>query len=91
MKTAIAGVWHVHVDSYTEQAQKYGTVVGAWDPDPKLLQAFCDRTGVPAFGSWEQLLRSEAEGIIVCAVEKNADGTFGVQEILVAELCYTAL
>ena len=67
MRTAIAGVWHVHVDSYTEEAKKYGTVVGAWDPDPALLADFCARTGVAAFASWEQLLQSDAEGIIVCA------------------------
>ena len=67
MRTAIAGVWHVHVDSYTEEAKKYGTVVGAWDPDPVLLADFCARTGVAAFASWEQLLQSDAEGIIVCA------------------------
>lgn len=67
MRTAIAGVWHVHVDSYTQEAKKYGTVVGAWDPDPALLADFCARTGVAAFDSWEQLLQSDAEGIIVCA------------------------
>ena len=67
MRTAIAGVWHVHVDSYTQEAKKYGTVIGAWDPDPVLLEAFCQRTGVAAFDSWEQLLQSDAEGIIVCA------------------------
>lgn len=67
MRTAIAGVWHVHVDSYTQEAKKYGTVVGAWDPDPALLADFCARTGVAAFDSWEQLLQSDAEGVIVCA------------------------
>lgn len=67
MKTAILGVWHVHVDSYTQKAQQYGEVLGAWDPDTALLKNFCARTGVPAFDSLEQLLKSEAEGVIVCA------------------------
>lgn len=67
MKTAILGVWHVHVDSYTQKAQQYGEVLGAWDPDTALLKDFCARTGVPAFDSLEQLLKSEAEGVIVCA------------------------
>ena len=67
MKTAIAGVWHVHVDSYATTAKAHGQVLGAWDPDAALLKDFCDRTGIPAFDSWEQLLQSEAEGIIVCA------------------------
>ena len=57
MRTAIAGVWHVHVDSYAATARNYGQVVGAWDPDSALLQDFCDRTGIPAFDSWEQLLQ----------------------------------
>lgn len=67
MRTAIAGVWHVHVDSYTATAKKYGEVLGAWDPDVELLKDFCRRTGVAAFESYEQLLQSEAEGVIVCA------------------------
>ena len=61
MKTAIAGVWHVHVDSYATTAKAHGQVLGAWDPDAALLKDFCDRTGIPAFDSWEQLLQSEAE------------------------------
>jgi len=67
MRTAIAGVWHVHADGYAETAKKYGEVLGAWDPDTELLKDFCQRTGIPAFDSWEQLLQSDAEGIIVCA------------------------
>lgn len=67
MKTAIIGVWHVHVDSYGETAKKYGEVLGAWDPDAELLKDFCRRTGIAAFASFEQLLSSEAEGVIVCA------------------------
>lgn len=67
MRTAIAGVWHVHVDAYANIAKKHGQVAGAWDPDPALLKAFCERTGIPAFDTWEQLLQSDAEGVIVCA------------------------
>lgn len=67
MRTAIAGVWHVHVDGYAKKAQEYGEVIGAWDPDSALLKAFCQRTGIPSFDSWQQLLDSDAEGIILCA------------------------
>lgn len=67
MRTAILGVWHVHVDGYAQSAQQYGEVLGAWDPDEALLKDFCARTGIPAYESLEQLLISQAEGVIVCA------------------------
>ena len=40
MKTAIYGVWHVHAPDYTRTAQKYGEVVGFYEPDDALVAAF---------------------------------------------------
>lgn len=67
MRTAIVGVWHVHAGDYTNVAKQYGEVLGAWDPDAKLLADFCKNLNVPAFSSYEELLQSDAEGVIVCA------------------------
>lgn len=74
MKTAIFGVWHVHAPDYTRTAQKYGEVVGFYEPDDALAKAFGDLFGLPRFATAEELLASDAEGVIVCsATNTHAD------------------
>ena len=67
MKTAIYGVWHVHAPDYTRTAQKHGEVVGFYEPDDALAKAFGDLFGLPRFATPEELLASDAEGVIVCS------------------------
>lgn len=66
-KTAICGVWHVHAPEYTRTAKEYTQVIGAWDENKDRLREFCQALNVPAFSSFEELLASEAEGVIVCS------------------------
>ena len=74
MKTAIYGVWHVHAPDYTRTAQKYGEVIGFYEPDDALAKAFGDLFGLPRFATPEELLASDAEGVIVCsATNAHAD------------------
>ncbi|MBR5880633.1 MAG: Gfo/Idh/MocA family oxidoreductase [Clostridia bacterium] len=74
MKTAIYGVWHVHAPDYTRTAQKHGEVVGFYEPDDALAKAFGDLFGLPRFATPEELLASDAEGVIVCsATNTHAD------------------
>ena len=74
MKTAIWGVWHVHAPDYTRTAQRYGEVIGFYEPDDALAKAFGDAFGLPRFASAEELLASDAEGVIVCsATNTHAD------------------
>ena len=67
MKTVVCGVWHVHAPQYTEAAFKYTDVIGAYDPDPLKLKAFCDKTGVKAYDSFEELVSAGADSAIVCS------------------------
>ncbi len=67
MKIAIAGVWHVHAAEYTKTAMEHGEVVGVYDDNAAWCAEFASRFGIPAFGSYDELLESDAEGVIVCA------------------------
>lgn len=67
MKTAIYGVWHVHAPDYTKRAMQYGEVVGVYDVDAERRKNFCEQFGLHEFSSPEELLASEAEGVIVCS------------------------
>lgn len=74
MKTAIYGVWHVHAPDYTRTAMQHGEVVGFYEPDDALAKAFGDLFGLPRFTTPEELLASDAEGVIVCsATNTHAD------------------
>lgn len=67
MKTAIFGVWHVHAPDYARTAQKYGEVVGFYEPNDALAAAFAAHFDIPRFATTEDLLTSDAEGVIVCS------------------------
>lgn len=74
MRTAIYGVWHVHAPDYTKHALELGEVVGVYDEDSERRKEFCEKFGLKEFSSAEELLESEAEGVIVCsATNTHAD------------------
>ena len=66
MKTAVCGVWHVHAGDYTKRAQALDEVVGFWEEDDVLAEQFQSVFPIRRFGSLEELLESDAEGVIVC-------------------------
>lgn len=66
MRTAVCGVWHVHAGDYTRRALALGQVVGFWEEDDALAEQFQSVFPIPRFGSLEELLASDAEGVIVC-------------------------
>lgn len=66
-KIAICGVWHVHAGGYTETAGKFAEVIGVWDENEKMKNDFCQKSGLHAFSTFQELLESDAEGVIVCA------------------------
>ncbi len=66
MKIALYGLWHVHAPSYYKTAAQYGKVVGVYEPNSDFRNAFCEKYGVPAFASPEDLLNSDADAVIVC-------------------------
>lgn len=71
MKTAIFGVWHVHAPDYTRTALKHGEVVGFYEPDDALAAAFAAQFDIPRFASAEELLASDARGVIVCSASNT--------------------
>lgn len=66
-KVAICGAWHVHAADYTKTALELTEVVGVWEENETRRNDFCQRFGLKAFDSFEDLLASDAEGVIVCS------------------------
>ena len=66
MKVAVCGVWHVHAGEYTQRAMELGQVVGFWEPNDAHAAEFRKFFDLPRFDSFEELLSSDAEGVIVC-------------------------
>ena len=71
MKTAIFGVWHVHASDYTKAAMKYGEVVGFYEKNDELAQVFAEKFNIPRFHTPDSLLKSDAEGVIVCSASSD--------------------
>ena len=71
MKAAVCGVWHVHAPEYTQRALELGQVIGFYEPDDALAEAFRKQFSLPRFDSLEELLSSDAEGVIVCSATSD--------------------
>ena len=74
MKIAIFGVWHVHAADYTKTAMELGEVVGFYEKNDALAEKFASKFNSPRFSTPGELLKSDAEGVIVCsASSEHAD------------------
>ena len=71
MKIAILGVWHVHAPDYTCTALAHGEVVGFFERNDALAEAFASHFGLPRFATVEELLASDCEAVIVCSATKD--------------------
>ena len=71
MKVAIYGVWHVHAPGYTKIAMEHGEVVGFYEKNDELAEEFARNFRIPRFATPEELLASEAEGVIVCSASSD--------------------
>ena len=71
MKIAVCGIWHVHADEYIAKALEFSEVVGVWDSNQEKLKKFCEKYSVNAFASFEELLASEADSVIVCSASNQ--------------------
>lgn len=65
MKVAVCGLWHVHAEEYFLHAMKLGEVVGVYDDNEQRRTEFCNKYQVKPIASFEELLDSDAEGVIV--------------------------
>ena len=71
MKVAVCGLWHVHAEEYFLHARDLGEVVGVYDDNAQRRTEFCEKYQVKAIETFEELLSSDAEGVIV-ATATNA-------------------
>ena len=71
MKIAVFGVWHVHAPDYTRKAQAHGEVIGFYEKDDALAEGYAKEFGLYRFKTPEELLASDAEGVIVCSASCN--------------------
>ncbi len=74
MKIAIYGVWHVHATGYTKKAMELGEVIGVYEENKERRDLFCENLNLPVFETEEDLLKSDADGVIVCcSTDTHAD------------------
>ena len=71
MKIAIFGVWHVHAADYTKTAMELGEVVGFYEENDALAENFASKFNIPRFSTPGELLKSDAEGVIVCSASSE--------------------
>ncbi len=67
MKIAVYGVWHVHAGGYTRKAMEMGEVIGFYEKNESFAEKFQAEFNIPRFSSPEELLNSDADGVIVCS------------------------
>ena len=74
MKVALCGAWHVHAKDYAKHATEHGEIVGIYEENEALRKEFLEKFPVPVFETLDELLASDAEGIIVSsASNEHAD------------------
>ncbi len=71
MKIAVFGVWHVHAPAYTRTAMELGEVVGFYEKNDALAESFAKEFNIPRFNTPDELLKSDAEGVIVCSASSE--------------------
>ena len=71
MKVAIFGVWHVHAKDYAKHAIEHAEVLGFYERDDKLAENFLEMFGFHRYSTAEELLSSDAEGVIVCSATSD--------------------
>ena len=71
MKTAIYGVWHVHASGYTREAIERGEVIGFYEENDALAENFSKEFNLHRFATPDELLASDAEGVIVCSASST--------------------
>lgn len=68
MKVAICGTWHVHAGHYTNVAKMTDgvEVIGVYEENEQWKCDFAKALDIPAFDTFEDLLASDADMVIVC-------------------------
>lgn len=68
MKVAMIGVAHMHAHSYVQEFQARGIeVVGVYDRNEALSQAFADQYQIPVFNKLDTLLALPSDSVNICS------------------------
>ena len=69
MKVAICGTWHVHAGHYTQVAKDTEgvEVIGVYEENEEWKKEFAKNFDIPAFETFDDLLKSGADMAIVCS------------------------
>ena len=69
MKVAICGTWHVHAGHYTQVAKDTEgvEVIGVYEENKEWKKEFAKNFDIPAFETFDDLLKSGADMAIVCS------------------------
>lgn len=66
MKLAVCGAWHVHAVDYVKIAlEENAEVIGVYEENAELRRALSEKFGLNEFENLDELLESDAEGVIV--------------------------
>lgn len=80
-RIALYGVWHVHAPQYYKMAKDLGEVIGVYEENPVFRASFCEKYQVPPFATPEELLKSDADAVIVCtATEQHPEVIISLAE-----------
>lgn len=71
MKIALCGTWHVHASGYFEKAMSLCEISGVYEENEAFRKAFCRKYNVREFETFEELLSSDADGVIVCTATNS--------------------
>lgn len=69
MKVAVCGTWHVHAPGYADSVVKSegSELIGVYEENPQWKKEFAEKYSIKAYDTFEELLNSDAEGVIVCS------------------------
>lgn len=71
MKIALCGTWHVHAPGYFEKAMSLCEISGVYEKNEAWRRTFCAKYNVTEFATFDDLLASDADGVIVCAATSD--------------------
>lgn len=69
MKIAVCGTWHVHAPGYADVVTKVdgAELIGVYEENEQWKRAFAEKYSITAYDTFEDLLNSDADGVIVCS------------------------
>ena len=69
MKIAVCGTWHVHAPGYADIVMRTegAELIGVYEENEQWKKEFAEKYSITPYDSFEDLLKSDADGVIVCS------------------------